>query len=184
MSPVRLLRRQRGVTLLELIVAIVLLGMLAAVGTNMISDTMRTSYYATENHSSGSQARFAAERIAREIREMAYGASGYTITAKSATSLAFTKADGTAVTLTCASGCTAATNTVTVTYATTTATLAEHVAANGFALAYLDLDGLVTTVNNDMRFVQITLSLQNTKTGMTDSIRTRVFLRNAMATPT
>ena len=168
-------RASRGFTLMELVVTIVLLGILGAVGSSMVGNTMNTAYHTTHNHASASQARYAAERVAREIREMAYLVSGYHITSMTATNLAFTKEDGTSVTIASSGG------NLTMSYGGTTSTLTNQVSA--FALVYLDQLGTVTTSTADVRFVQVTLTLVNAKTGMTDSVRTRVFLRNAMASP-
>lgn len=172
------MRAARGFSLIELIVAIVLLGFLAVTGANMLGDTMNTSYITTNNHSSGSQARYAMERMTREIREIAYGATGYTIGTKTATTFSFTKDNGTVVTLT-GSG-----TTLTLQYSPgTTSTLTDQLGSGGLAFTYLDQLGGVTTSNEDIRFVQITMTVTNTKTGTTDSLRTRVFLRNAQANP-
>jgi prepilin-type N-terminal cleavage/methylation domain-containing protein len=168
------MRRARGFTLVELVVAITLLGILSAVGAWMISDTMQTSYITTHNHSSGSQARYAMERMTREIREVAYGATGgYSFTTKTATSVAFTKIDGTSVTIT-NSG-----TTLTMAYGATSSTLSDQISSGAFAFSYLDQVGGVTTSNEDIRFVQITMTVVNTKTGKTESLRSRIFLRNA-----
>jgi prepilin-type N-terminal cleavage/methylation domain-containing protein len=167
-------RAGRGFSLIELVVVIVLIGLLAAVGANMVADTMSTAYTVTNNQASGSAARYAAERITREVREVAFGALGYSITTMTSASLAFTKEDGTAVTISSASGA------LTVRYGTATAqTLTNQVSS--FAFAYYDQLGGTTTSIEDIRFVQVTLSVVNSKTGATDSLRTRIFLRNAQA---
>jgi MSHA biogenesis protein MshO len=176
--------RHRGFTLIEVIVAMVLLGFLAVVGSHMIGDSMRTASITANNQASGSQARFAVERMTREIRELAYGSTQYSITTKTATTFAFTKEDGTAVTITCPSSCGSATNAVTMTYAGTTSTLTDQVPLNGLAFEYLDQFGATTTSNADIRLVQITLSVTNSQTSRTDSFRTKVLLRNAQSTPT
>jgi prepilin-type N-terminal cleavage/methylation domain-containing protein len=175
-SVVRLHRRRvgsraHGFTLMELVVAMALVALLFAAGTNMLGDTMNTAYYVTHNHSSGSKARYAAERLTREIREMAFGAFGYSITTKTATSLSFSKEDGTTVAIVASGG------TLTLRYAGTTSTLADDVSS--FALAYLDQLGAATGSNEDIRFVEVNMTLTNAKTGQPDSIRTRIFLRNA-----
>jgi prepilin-type N-terminal cleavage/methylation domain-containing protein len=168
--------RCRGFSLIELVIAMVLLGILAAVGSSMIGDAMNASMIATRNQSSGSQGRYAMERMVREIREMAYGASGYSITAKTSTSLAFSKENGTAVTIT-SSG-----TSLTLLYNPgTTSTLTDQVSSGTFAFAYLDQVGGTTTNNDEIRFVQITMTVANTTTGKSEQLRTRVFLRNAQA---
>jgi len=167
-------RSSRGFSLIELVVVIVLMGFLAAVSANLIADTFTASYTTTNNAASGSVARYAAERITREVREMAYGTTGgYTISTWTSTSLSFTKQDGTVVTITSSGG----TLTLRYTAIGTAQTLATGVTS--FAFAYLDQLGATTTDAEDVRYVQVTMSVQNSSTGNTDSIRTRIFLRNA-----
>jgi type II secretory pathway pseudopilin PulG len=158
--------------LVELVVAIVLLGILFAAGANMVGDTMTTAFTVTRNQASGSQARYTAERLTREVREMAYATTGYDISTMTSTSLAFNKQDGTAVTINYSG------TTLTLNYGGTTSTLSDQVSA--FAIAYYDLLGGTTADKDDVRFVQITLSVVNSNTGTTDSLRTRIFLRNAL----
>ena len=164
-------RRSRGFSLVELVVATVLLAILFAASANMVGDTMRTAYTQTNNMASGSQARYATERLTREIREMAFAAAGYNITTWTSTQLAFAKEDGTSVTINYVSP------TLTLKYGSTTSTISDQVSS--FALAYYDQLGATTAAKSDVRFVQITISVVNSKTGTTDSLRTRVFLRNA-----
>lgn len=175
----RLPSRALGFTLVELIVAIVLLGLLAVVGTHMVSGTMIAAYATTQDYSSGSQARYAMERMVREIREMQFGVSGYSITSKSATSLEFTKENGTVVRIRRPS---TSDTRILVRYASGTEyTLTDQLttASDGLTLEYLDQLGATTTDNEDIRFVRITMKVKNTKTGGLEYMRTRVFLRNA-----
>jgi prepilin-type N-terminal cleavage/methylation domain-containing protein len=165
-------RRSRGFSLVELIVVIVLLGILFAAGANMVGDTMQTAYIETNNQASGSQARYAMERLTREIRETAMGATGYSITNMGVANMVFTKQDGTAVTIDYSG------STLTLKYASTTSTLSDQVSS--FTLEYLDQLGATTAAKADVRFIRVTMSVVNSKTGMTDSLRTHIFLRNAI----
>ena len=175
-------RRARGFTLIELIVVMVLMGILFVVGSSMVGDTMRTSYLTTENHSSGSQARYAMERMAREIRQLQYGDLGYSFLTKTSTALAFTKEDlstvsivscGTNLTLRYSSAVTC------VACSDSAPCLTNQISAGSFAFAYLDQLGAATTTNEEIRFVQITMTVTNAKTGKAENLRTRIFLRNA-----
>ena len=169
-------RTCRGFSLFELVVVIVLMGIIFATGANMVGDTMRTAYTVTNNYASGSQARYTTERLTREIREIAYLVNGYNITTMTSTSLAFSKEDGTSVTINYVSP------TLTLKYGSTTSTISDQVSS--FALAYYDQLGGTTTSTADIRFVQVTISVVNSKTGTTDSMRTRIFLRNAEVSAT
>jgi len=172
-------RRVRGFTLVEMIVVMVLLGILSAVGSKMIAGTMEASYITARNHSSGSEARYAMERITREIRETAFGASGYSMATMGASSIVFTKEDATVVTITYSG------NSITLGYTGgTTSTLTNQLvsgATNTFQ--YRDQLGGATSDREDVRFVEVTLAFANTVTGQAETLRNRVFLRNAQASP-
>ena len=177
--------RCRGFTLVELVISIVLIGILAAVGAEMIADSFTTTRMVNAENSSTAQARYALERLAREIREVKYDSSGgnYCITTKTATNLVFYKTSGAY-----SSAC--ATNVVTVTindsganltlgYSSpaATSTLASQVST--FALTYLQSDGVTSaTSNSNIRFVVIKLTVTDATSGQSTSQRTRVALRN------
>lgn len=78
---------QGGFTLVELIVSAVLLGILASIGVSMISDSFRTAQFVNQESSSGSAARYAMERLTREIREIDPGS----ISTLAPTELRFTR---------------------------------------------------------------------------------------------
>lgn len=165
--------RQAGFTLIEMVIVIVLLGILAASGATMLADAMKAARFAALNHSSGSQARYALERIGREIREMDYGTLGYQITTlNSSTSLSFTKNDGTLVAVTQAAPV------LNLWYSGTSSVLTNQLSS--MSVAYYDIDGNTTIEENEVRWIQITLNVVNTVTGTADSQRTRIFLRNAV----
>ena len=174
----------RGFTLIELIVAIVLLGILAAMGANMVNDTMTVAWHTAQNSSSSGQARYAMERMTREFREMSFSSSGnleYDITSNlsNKTTITFVKEDGTTVSFTRSAG------NLNMTHAGTTAVLTDQLdttLTNPFVMAYLPLTGSTETGDKgEVRFIQITLNIKNSKTGKTDTYRSRVFLRNAQA---
>src|SRR5687768_9303331 len=180
------MRRDRGFTLIELVVTIVLLGILFAMGANMVNDTMTVAWYTTQNHSSASQARYAMERMTREMREMSFSSSGsllYDITSNltNKTTITFVKEDGTTVSFTRSA------NNLNMTHAGTTAVLTDQLdtsQTNPFVMAYLPQTGSTeTTDKGDVRFIQITLYMASSKTGKQDVYRSRVFLRNAIASP-
>lgn len=169
--------RCAGFTLVEAVMVIVLIGVLAAVGAPMIANGMRLAITAGTDLDTLSQLRYATERIAREVREVESVAGLYSITTPvnaSGSSLSFTKGDGSGTVVTISA---AALPSVTVTYSGVgTAPLTTQ--ATGLQFSYASLDGLPVTTSN-VRFVDITLTVQNPATSATYSQVTRVALRNA-----
>jgi hypothetical protein len=119
------------------------------------------------------------ERITREIRETAYAASGYSFTTMGASTIVFTKVDGTTVTMTYSS------TSLTLGYSGgSTSTLSDQLASGlTNVFQYRDQLGGTTADKEDVRFVEVTLAFANTVTGQSETLRDRVFLRNAQAAP-
>jgi hypothetical protein len=129
---------------------------------------MRLSMQTSADLTTVSQLRYATERIAREVREIRYTGGAYSVTATNATNLAFTKNNGTAVTIAFAAP------NITVNYAGTgVANLSNQATALQFT--YTNVNPAVTTSPS---FVDVQLTLQNPTTGATYTQRTRVDLRN------
>lgn len=166
---------QAGITLLEAVTASVLIGMLAMVGSNFVSDSMILSKRATAQNYNSSSMRYAMDRMMREIREVS-NTSGR-ISAMEAQRLVFTSAssqasgdkqtefsyDATAKTLKMRQGSATATE------------LAQNV--NSFSFAYYDRLGLVTASKGAIQSIGITLE---TKDADSPAIKSsmRIFLRN------
>lgn len=172
------MRRQRGFTLIELIITTVLLGLLGAVGTSMISDSFDTTRMVDASQVSAAQARYAFERLEREIRETQYTGGAYTISTMTATRLVFTRNDGVTVTI----DKTGSNLTLGYSSPATTSTLTDQ--ASALTLNYYSIDpgtGAATSgaTASNVRLVEIALSLQDKASGQTLSQRTRVGLRNA-----
>ncbi|MEK7752211.1 MAG: type II secretion system protein [Acidobacteriota bacterium] len=182
-------RHRRGFTLVELVLVIMVLGLLAAVGSTMIVDTFKTTGMVTAENTSEVMARYALERLAREIREIKYdstnGAYCITSTMSSTTTLTYYKTSGT-YNSTCATNADtvtisydAANKLVTLSYASIpnlTSTLARNVSS--FALNNYNIgDALATT--STARFVVISLTVTDPTSGQSTSQRVRVNLRNA-----
>lgn len=168
-------RRSSGFTLVELIATIVVMGIMAAVGSSVISDTFTTVNVINRNQVVSSEARYAMERIAREIREMQYIGSAYVISSMTATNMVFTKGDGAIVTLNNSGA------NLTIAYSTlsgVTATLSNKVDTSGFALTYLDVNGTTASASS-LRYVQIQLTLKDATTGFSSTQRSRVAVRNS-----
>lgn len=67
--------RSSGFTLIELITVVVLIGIMGAAGTSMMVDAFSTSRSIDSSNISAVKARYAIERLAREIREVKYASS-------------------------------------------------------------------------------------------------------------
>jgi prepilin-type N-terminal cleavage/methylation domain-containing protein len=167
-------QRQQGFTLLEMIIALVVLGLLgAAAGYGLVGGALAFSSTSDAVQTLG-KLRVASERMAREIREIRRNPATpavYDITTMNATTLAFTRTDGTSVTLN------GAPPLVTLAYSTPggTHTLTDEVAS--LAFAYLQSDGATAaTGNTDVAFVELELIL--TRSGNSYAQRARVALRN------
>jgi prepilin-type N-terminal cleavage/methylation domain-containing protein len=177
-------RRQRGFTVMELVIAIVIMGILSVVGVSMISDTFTTARVVNARESSANDARYALERLAREIREVKFvdTATGYAISTMAGTSMAFTKdVGGVDVVVTIAQSGTD----LTLGYSSPAAIspIAKQVSA--FSLQYLKVDSesatgatSTTTLPTDVRFVVISLTVTDATSGKQVTERTRVALRN------
>ena len=180
-------RRNSGFTLVELVICIVLVGMLAAVGSTMMVDTFSTSRMVNADNASMGQARYTLERLAREIREIKYDSTNnsYCITTMTASNLVFYKTTGGGVyNSVCATNAYAVTinyanPNLTLQYSSPAVTAALSNQAASFALQYLDAAGAATVLASAIRFVVITLTVTDTTSGQSFSQRTRVALRNA-----
>jgi prepilin-type N-terminal cleavage/methylation domain-containing protein len=172
-------REQRGFTLIELIITIVILGILAVVGSSMISDTFNTSRMVNASQASADEARYAVERLAREIREVKYAGAAYSISSTmspSATNMVFTRTiNGADVTVTINKS---GTN-LTLGYSSPAATSTLSSQVSRFTLGFLKLDNTATTLASDVRFVVITLTVTDATSGQSITQQTRVALRNA-----
>ncbi len=196
-------RHNSGFTLIELIISIVLIGLLAVVGSSMITDSFTTSRMVNASTASAGQARYALERLAREIREVKYDTSTSTnqycvdtITWAGSDSLVFRKMSATGLANTSSTDCSTQVTRASITGGSsltfghspdatsdfTTSILASNVTANLNnvpLLTYFKIDGTQATNTSDIRFVVITLTVTDTTSGQSTAQRTRVALRNS-----
>lgn len=174
-----LARAQHGFTLIELVITLMIMGVLAAWGSSIISDNFRTVQVLTSTQTSADQVRYAVERVAREIREVKYidKTTGYAVASTmspAASTMAFTRTISGLDVL------------VTVDKAGTDLTLAYSPAAaslvsrqvTAFTMDFLKLDNTAATLATDVRFVVITLTVTDATSGQAITQRTRVALRN------
>jgi len=168
-------RSQRGFTLFELVVVVMLAGMIMAGLASSLGGGMG-AYTATRNGIEGlAQLRFATERIAREVRNMEATGAGYTITTMSNNQLDFTNWQGIQVSIDATS-----LPVVSLSYSTVPgviAPLADKV--TNFNLAYYQMDGITPSVGNlDIAFVEITVAVKTGDGSMPQ--RTRIAMRTIL----
>lgn len=188
-------RRQRGFTLVELIISAGLIGFLALTATWFWVDSFSLVRSVNADSAAIADGRATLERLAREIREVKLNtASGaFCVSTMAATQMVFNKTSGAAV----AAGCGGATptsanadfavniqtvgSTLNLGYAGALAAPATTKAltsvASSFGLRYLDTNYAVTASASALRYVELSLTLQAPGVQATPS-RTVVALRN------
>jgi prepilin-type N-terminal cleavage/methylation domain-containing protein len=177
-----------GFTLIEMVITISAIGIMAAVGATMISDNLQVTMNVNAATASADQARYAMERISRELREVSYstsaGGGSYSITsslAANSTSISFTRningVTPTNETLFLDGG------SLKLQYGTDAAsTLIGNV--TGFGVTFYGFNeggvsvstGLTTTT---VRYVVVSLTVSDPTSGQTITQRMNVALRNA-----
>lgn len=179
-----------GFSLMELVIVVILLGFLGIIGAKMITNSVFTTQMISSGHLAYSTARYAMERMAREIRETqatvdVTGTNVPTFNSWSASSLEFVQTGLS----------TTSTQTVRFDYANPTLSMKSYqtgtTAPNGTALAkditqfsflYLKADG-TTTANplsdplSSVRFVRISMTVAPA-TAPAQTLVTDVALRN------
>ena len=179
-----------GFTLIELIIVIVLLGILAAVGSNMLSDSFTTTRMVNDGYARQAEARYVIERLAREIREVKYLSSGsYCVTTMTPSQLVYQKPN---VGSTDQTACSTESVTVTISYSappsltigysspSASGTLTNAVAGSGFGFSYFQSDGTTAATGNaDVRAVGIRLAVPDPSNSANFEQNVRVSLRNS-----
>ena len=187
---------QQGFTLVELVMVIVLLGILAAVGSNMLSDSFTTTRMVNDSNASQAEARYVLERLAREIREIKYlNVGNYCIERISgvdtmtASRLVFDKRSNN-LSLD-RDTCSVDSNRVTINYSAPnltlgyatpalSATLSNRVAPAGFVMRYFASDGTtLASTSATVYFVELSLTLTDATGAQGIAQRLRVALRNS-----
>ena len=166
-------QQQRGFTLVEMVAALTVLALLAAIVGPILTNGVRAYNDSAAAVHTLSKLRVASERLVREIREMRRDGSGnYDISLPlSSNSLQFVKTDAEQVTVS------AAAPLVTLAYASIggTPVLSDEVSALSFS--YFQADGsLPANDNSDVAFIEFELVL--THLGNNYAQRARVALRN------
>lgn len=163
----------RGFTLIEMSMVIVILGILAAATTPLLTNSFRAYETNQSNMVTLSKLRYATERIARELREVRFNGTNYEIASMTANTLSFTKNDVASTIVTIAS----APPLATLQYSTPamTSTLTDQVTSLQFE--YYDISDAATASNVDVAYVDVVLTLTDPNSGAAVQ-RTRIALRN------
>ena len=175
--------------MVELIIVIVLLGILAVVGSNMLSDSFKVTRMINAGNASESEARYALERLVREIREVKKIDSGYCLTTWTSSRLVFAKRNAAS---TDSASCATESTSIDFSYSGSSLTLngavlTNWVDTNGFALAYYRFDPAQTdgsviaaTTVATVQLIEITLTVKDSTSGQAIAQRVRVALRNSL----
>ena len=181
------MRRVQGLSLIELVLVIVILGILVAFVGPVLYNAMRSYAGMQVGVQTNAKVRYAMERISRELRDIRRQATDATyldIRGMSASSMAFFKTDGSRVVLNVVGG-----NVVNLEYlppagATLAGMLLDQVQSGSFALSYHQQNNAVastitaqpSTTTQQVSFVQINMSIVDGTN--TFPARLRVDLRN------
>ena len=185
----RVRRLQQGFTLVEVIISAGLLCFLAVTATYFWVDNFRLVQTVNADSAAIADGRASLERLTREIREVKYnnGTGAYCVSTMTATQMVFTKTSG-SYDPTCGTNDFAvtiqwSTPNLNLTYAGAPAAPLTSFASNFVAL-YLKADGVTPATNgSDLRFVQLTLTVQppappGWQAAQATQTRTVVALRN------
>lgn len=165
----------RGFTLIEMTMVIVILGVLAAATVPLLTNSFRAYETNQTNLVTLSKLRYATERIARELREVAFNGTNYQIATMGANTLSFTKNDAASTVVTINGS---APPLVTLQYSTPamSATLTDQVTSLQFQ--YFDInDNSGGVTNATVAYVDVVLTLTDPNSGAAVQ-RTRIALRN------
>lgn len=183
-------KKSCGFSLVELVITIVVLGLLAAVGTGMIADSFSTTYMVNASQSSQAQARYAMERLVREIREVKYNSSTSqycidTIKWSGSSNLTFKKMTATGVANLTPTDCSTEVTQVSIVGGTSltlnNSMLLANISSNPGnipLLTYFQADGSAATNASNLSVIYITLTVTNPISGNNITLRSRVALRN------
>ncbi len=165
---------QDGFSLIELVMVIVLIGIIAVAATPVLLSCVKTFHTTSTSLDTLSKLRYATARMAREIREIRRNPANtadYDIATMAATTLSFTKTDGTTVTIS------ESLPDVMLSYSTPAASAVLTDEVSSLAFSYLKIDGVTpATSAADVAFVRVDLTL--TQNGEPYSQTTWVTLRN------
>ena len=163
-----------GFTLMELVTVIVIVGILAIAAAPVLDSGIKTFRTTSASIDLLGKLRYATARMVREIREVRRNpanTAAYDISTMTATTLAFTKTDGTAVTIS------ASPPDVMLSYSTPAVSAILTDALGSLKFSYYQIDGVtVATGVSNVAFVRVDLTL--TQNGVPYTEASWVTLRN------
>lgn len=175
MDKLKLKNRLVGFTLIEVVITIMVVSVIASIGSLVIVQGMKAYYAIDAALPTLAKLRYSINRIAQELRETDYDGTDYllTVTYPSTAngSITFTKLDGTEVTID------GSTSTMTMRYGSggTYYTLTNQL--SDLTFNFYQYDGTTAaTANTDVRFIEINLTLS--VNGNTSTQRTMIGLRD------
>lgn len=164
----------RGFTLIEAVVAIVIIGVLAIATVPVLTGGVRTYVTTTTSINTLSKMRFATERMAREIRHVRRNPgtpTNYDISTMTATSLVFVKSDGNTVSIA------SALPNITLGYSAPAVSSILTDQVSNLTFRYFTINGVTATASVALvAFVEVELIM--IEDGVTLTQRTQVGLRN------
>jgi prepilin-type N-terminal cleavage/methylation domain-containing protein len=171
----RRIQSQRGFTLIEIVVVIVVLGIMALMGSYGVQRAMDGYNLARENSQISQKAQNALDRLAIELSHIPFngGLSRYTISAGTAGSLTYTANFGLANEVHTISQ-------VNDQVMLDNFPLTDMVPGNGLQFAYLNAGGTILGGGTDpaLRIIQITLNLRGPYSNVTRTYNARVALQS------
>lgn len=159
-----------GFTLLEMVMVIVIIGIIGATGSQLLGTGIDAYEAGRKQLDTLGKARYAADRMAWEIRRTAYTGANYNITSMTPTQFQFVKTGGETVTINSIG------NNLHLNYASVGFITPLTDQLLGLSFSYFQADGqTVAAVVSQVRYVQVSFSLNNGTS--TFDRRVRVALR-------
>jgi len=151
------INRWRGFSLIELVATIVILSIIAAIGSRVLQASFNAFYQNQYITDANAQARLALERMSRDVHTINSSSS---ITTATSSQLSFTNASGNSVTYLLSGSQLLLNNQV----------LADGVDVASSSFTYLDQNASITSTLSNIRYVIINLNI--TQGGVNYSLRT------------
>lgn len=167
------LLRQRGITMIELVLAIIVTSIIAVPIAIYASGSVKAFMQTKDNINALTKIRNTGVRITKEIRKLNYNGAQFDVSSMTASQFQFVNTDG----ITVRFDYNAVTQLLSLYYSTPalTATLADQVVAGAFV--YYRSDGITAAGSGaDIAFVEYSFTLQ--EGGVSYSTRNRIMLRD------